>query len=362
MIEKNNLTGVNHIKRYKVFSFWEYLLLFFFFCLSIYLFYLSQKNLTYKAFQLLKNKKSTEAQTYLKQAVEKEPTQLFNYLNLALSYDINKKQNKTEEIYKEAVSRFSPTDRNSFFLYFNKGEFHSRFESNPDQALQAYQKALTSNYKTDLVKKNIEWLFQNQKSSEKNSSDKNEEQSKENDKKKDRAENEENQKEGNQETQEDYRGKNQKEGQGEGNQEKKNRNKNQANQENNKKKGEEDNNNDERGQTDQENDKKKGDKNKEESDKNRKEEKNNDDEESQTTQDTKSDLREENKDKEKNQGESGEKEQLSKTNQSKSFNFDRNRELNEKAILEEVEKQESQVRSRFYKGRERFEDKTDKNW
>ena len=327
------------MKRYKVFSLWEYLFLFFFLFLSLTLFYLSQQSLSYKAYNALKNKKVAEAQTYFKEAIEKDPSQPLNYLNLALSYDLNKQNKKTEEIYKEAVSRFKDKDRISFYLYHNKGEFYSRSESKPDKALQAYQKALKLNYQITRIKKNIEWLFKNQKKEKTDSEGKSQEEGSSEKNEQDNKQEKQNQKEGDKTNSENKNQRDEEES-NEGGEEKKDEESNQGGEESNE---EEDSKQEESKQG---------------------EEERKDQEKTNEEEDNKKEPNE-NKEGQTDQGESDQEEEgdrLEEENLSKSSDFDRSQEINEKAILEEIQKQESKARSRFYKGKRTFGDKTDKNW
>ena len=330
------------MKRYKVFSIWEYLLLVCFLLLSGAFFYFSYKNLNYKAYRLLKNKKIKEAQIYFKQAVEKDPSQLVNYLNLALSYDLSRQNKKTEEVYGMAVSRFLDKDTHSFFLYFNKGEFYSRLESHPKKALQAYQKALEFNYKKDLVKKNIEWLFKDEKAPEDPSDDtkgggkskqnNEEEADRENkgEKGKEKREDLENQSQNKRAKKEDFEDKSK--DRGESQTDKKEESQREDNQ---------------KDQSEKEDENGEGDK--------KTQEKSNEDREGESDQ-------EENQDGEIGSNQEEEEELPEEESLSKSFDFGRSQEIDEKAILEEIQKQESQARSRFYKGKRTFGDKTDENW
>ena len=341
------------MKRYKVFSFWEYLLLVCFLLLSGAFFYFSYQNLNYKAYRLLKNKKIEEAQIYFKQAVEKDPSQLVNYLNLALSYDLSRQSKKTEEIYDRAVSRFLDKDIHSFFLYFNKAEFYSRLKSHPEKALQAYQKALEFNYKKDLVKKNIEWLFKDEKAPEDPSDD-----AKEGGKSKQNNEEESD-----------------RESKGEKGKEKQGDLENQSQNKRSKKEGFEDKSKDSgESQTDKKEESQREDNQKDQSekeDRNGEGDKKNQEE----SQDGggKGDQGEnqdgggkgdqgENQDGGVGSNQEEEEKLSEEESLSKSFDFGRSEDIDEKAILEEIQKQESQARSRFYKGKRTFGDKTDKNW
>ena len=314
----------------------------------------------------MKKKKIKEAQIYFKQAVEKDPSQLVNYLNLALSYDLSRQNKKTEEIYDRAVSRFLDKDTHSFFLYFNKGEFYSRLESHPEKALQAYQKALEFNYKKDLVKKNIEWLFKDEKASEDPSDD-----TKRGDKSKQNNE-----------------GEADRENKGEKGKEKRGDLENQSQNKKAKKEDFEDKSKDRGGsQTD-----KKEESEREDNQKDQSEKKDKKGEGDKKNQEKSNQAGEGKSDQEENQAGGGEGDQgenqagggegdqeenqdggvgsnqeeeaeLSEEESlSKSFDFGRSQEIDEKAILEEIQKQESQARSRFYKGKRTFGDKTDKNW
>ena len=326
------------MKRYKVFSIWEYLFLVCFLLSSLAFFYFSYQDLNYKAYQSLKNKKIELAQVYSQQAIEKNPAQLLNYLNLALSYDKSKQNKKAEEIYHKAVSRFLDKDTHSFFLYFNKGEFYSRLESHPEKALQAYQKALEFNYKKDLVKKNIEWLFKDEKAPEDRSDDtKGGSQSKQNNEEEADKENKGEkgeEKQGTPENQSQNKGDKKEESEDKG----KDREENQTDEKEKSQQKDQSEKEDKSGEGDKEN-----------------QEESNEDEEGKSDQ-------EENRDGGAGSNQEEEEELSEEESLSKSFDFDRSQEIDEKAILEEIQKQESQARSRFYKGKRTFGDKTDKNW
>ncbi|MBC6415725.1 MAG: hypothetical protein GDA46_04960 [Bdellovibrionales bacterium] len=168
------------MKRYKVFSIFEYLFLFVFFILSVTMLYLNREDLNFKTHQAFENKQFELAQKYLNESIKKEPTYLFHYLNLALSYDFLKQINKAEEIYEVASSKSFLKNPNIFYVYFNRAEFYSRLGAELDQALKFYQKALELNYKSEVIKKNIEWLFK-KSNNQKDSSNKNEEEKKQDD-------------------------------------------------------------------------------------------------------------------------------------------------------------------------------------
>ena len=179
------------MKRYKVFSVKEYLLLFVFFILSVNFLYLHLQDLSYKGYKILKRQLKVQiealdlaeaakeaelakvisykalkkrqietAQQYFNSGIEKNPSNVLNYLNLALSYDLFKQPKKAEKIYEIASSdAFITNNLNVFYLYFNRAELAGRLYIKPDQALKFYQKALGFHYKKEVVKKNIELLF-----------------------------------------------------------------------------------------------------------------------------------------------------------------------------------------------------------
>lgn len=156
---------IRPVKHVSVFSFWEVwgLLFFLFLGFSLLLFYFKGMGfpLTQKGIKLLRDKKFLQAQKQFEQALAKNPTNPWPYLNLALSYDLSNKPDKALKNYDIISSLLKTTsNRAVFFSLFNKGELNGRLNQT-DKALENYQKALDFHYKEKEIKTNIELLFQN---------------------------------------------------------------------------------------------------------------------------------------------------------------------------------------------------------
>ena len=325
------------MKRYKVFSVKEYLVLFVFFILSANFLHLKLHSLSYKGYQILKaqlflaqvealdsekaaraaevakvigykavtTQEIETAHQYFNAAIEKKPSHILNYLNLALSYDLFNQPKKAEKIYEIASSNPNITNKlNVFFLYFNRAELASRLYTKPDQALKFYQKALAFHYKKEIVKKNIEWLFK--KHSQPSRSDSKSQDSQDSSQTKSAPSKNNSEDKGSQEEQKGKR------------------------------------------------------KPKEEADQPPGAEENLEAQKQEREQ-----AEEEQKGKESiKEGELAEEQSLPEglSKPQSSYKNWEGKDLEEKAILEEIQNQENKVRSQFYKEKGTFRDKTDKNW
>ena len=167
------------MRLYKVFSVWESLIFIFFILSTLFLllFYLNSSSLNEKGIKALRNKDFHSAQKYFRKNIEKGSLDDRSYLNLGLSYDLLNQPLKALEIYK-VVSSSKKRSPGMFFSYFNQAELYGRL-GNLEKALQNYQKALSFGQKKKEIKTNIELLFKKQKpnskpdSKNKNSNNKN---------------------------------------------------------------------------------------------------------------------------------------------------------------------------------------------
>ena len=164
------------MKFYKIFSWWEWLICFFLFLsilfLIVFYFKVIKSSPDYKGIQSFKNKNFAQAQRHFNQALIRKPFVPWNYINLAVSQD---RMNATEKALKNYDIASSLHVKKSlladFFSYFNKGELSGRLNQ-MDEALENYQKALEFRYKEQIIKKNIELLFKDQKRNEEKKSQK----------------------------------------------------------------------------------------------------------------------------------------------------------------------------------------------
>ena len=177
----------------EIISLWEtaLFLIFFLIILAVVIFSLTNVNLslTYKGIQAVYEKDFNKAYEHFNKVLVKKPFDPRAHLNMALSYDGLKEPDKALKNY-DIVSSGMLTGKSKssvFFAYFNKGELYGRLGS-LDKALENYQKALKFHYKEREIKKNIELLFQAQKSQAKNQQDQKENQDQENQAQKDQEE------------------------------------------------------------------------------------------------------------------------------------------------------------------------------
>ena len=280
---------------HKILSFWDYLLVFFLFSLSLFLllFYLKGigSSLMHKGIKSFHKKDFVQAQKYFEQSLAKNPSDPWSYMNLALNHDLLNEPDKALKNYDIVSSHLvKKSNLAVFFSYFNKGKLYGQL-GQLEKALNSYQEALEFRYKEKETKTNIELLFKNDKSSEKN---------------KKQEENQKNQSEDKEEKDK---------GQSERDKEKVDKNQS-ANQQKQKNKNQE--------------------KDKESTDTDKENPKN-----------------------QKSQSENTEKDQGSSKGEEDLKGLS---EKEQKAILEEIEKQENKVRARFYKGQTIFGDKTKRDW
>lgn len=155
------------MKGYPLFSLWEFFVFLFSLFLSVFFvlfyFYGMSYSFTNKGIRLLKEQKLTQAQKYFHKALDEKPFEPWPYINLALNYDLLKKESKALKTYHIVPSQLqSQSGTALFYTSFNLGELYGRL-GKVSQALQNYQSALEFQYKEKDIKKNIELLFQDQK-------------------------------------------------------------------------------------------------------------------------------------------------------------------------------------------------------
>ena len=250
----------------------------------------------------LKDKDFLKANKYFIQNVESGFLDSRSFLNLALSYDLLKQPLKALEFYKIVSSNTDKTNA-VFFSYFNQGELYGRL-GDIEKALENYQSALGFRQKEKEIKTNIELLFkqQNQKG---NKGSKNQEPEK------------------NKKAEESGEGESTENKKGEQSSTAKDKQNNQSS-----------------------NKKEKGGGEKDQSKSNQSEAEGN---EARDQNQEKNDQAVEPQD----QADNNQSEKIDKTALTK---------REQQAILEEVQKQENQVRTRFYQNRRTFGDKTRKDW
>ena len=302
------------MKLYKIFSIWEFLIFIFFIILALLLvlFYFNNNSLNEKGITALKSKDFLTAQKYFKQNVESGSLDNRSYLNLALSYDFLNQPLKAFEIYK-IVSDSKNKNLGSFFSYFNQAELYGRL-GNLEGALKHYQLTLEFGQKEKEIKTNIELLFKQKEQKGKQGS---------------KSENSDS--------------------------------KNQSS-----------------GSDSQSTEGKKGDQSledkKREADKDQSsEDKGKDQEENQSKENAEEQQAEGKKDEDQNTSAGGQSEENQNKDQQKAGSGNQSEEegqnkqkalteREQKAILEEVQKQENKVRTRFYQNKRTFGDKTGKDW
>ena len=307
------------MKLYKIFSIGEFLAFGFFLAgaLLFALLHLNNSSINDKGIRALKNKDFLTAQKYFKQNVESGFLDNRSYLNLGLSYDFLKQPLKALEIYK-IVSHANNKSIGAFFSYFNQAELHGRL-GDLNKSLINYQSALDFGKKEKEIKTNIELLFKqkDQKGGQGSKSERSED--KEQSNSSGNSSSEQN-KEENQSSKDKEKGADKKQAL-----ENKEKDQQDTNEESQSKK------NTKRQQTEQ------------------KKEEDQDDSADQQPK------REQNK----NQQETGNESQSERVEKhSQKALTDRE----QKAILEEVQKQENKVRTRFYQNKRAFGDKTEKDW
>ena len=315
-VRKRNLDLKSEVlskaSRYKIFSIWETLIFVFcvIFTLLLLLFFFNDSSLNTKGIKALKRADFQMAQKYFKQNIEKGSLNSFSYLNLGLSYDLLNQSLKALEIY-EIVSNSKNKDAGAFFSYFNQAELYGRLR-NLESALRYYQSAIEFGRKEKEIKTNIELLF---KQKEQNSSDQDQP--------------EKNKGEG----QKDSSGQNQFE-------------KNQA-------EGQKDSSDQDQSEKDKGGEQKDG-SGQDQPDKDKEGKQKDGSGQGQSQQ-----KKEESSKANNNEGDTAnnEKQAEQKNTDSKALT-----EREQKAILEEVEKQESKVRAKIYQNKHGFGDKTKEDW
>ena len=307
---KSNLkaTTVNKISRYKLFSMWETLIFVVcvMFFLLLVLFFFNDSSLNTAGIKALKSGNFQTAQNYFKQNIEKGSLNSPSYLNLALSYDLLKQALKSLEVYK-IISDTDTKDTGAFFSYFNQAELYGRL-GNLESALKYYQLALKFEREEKKIKTNIELLFKQT----------------DQDGQSDKSNSEQNQSE---------KGKEEKEGSGQNQSEK-----------------------------DKEQDQKKG-TGQDQSEKDKEEEQKEGSGEDQSEKDKEEEQQGGNPDQQQEE-ESDNNGEDTVDNEKQAHEKDANAltAREQKAILEEIQKQENKVRAKIYQNKQGFGDKTKEDW
>ena len=147
----------------KVVVFWEVLIFLFLLCLSLFLllYYFNEieSSFTHKGIQFLHEKDFVQARENFNESLIKTPFNPWSHINLALSYDFLDAPEKAFKAYN-IVSFYlaKKSAEAAFYSYFNKGELYGRL-GYLEKALKNYQQALEFKYKEKTIKKNIELLF-----------------------------------------------------------------------------------------------------------------------------------------------------------------------------------------------------------
>ncbi len=152
------------MRLYKVISIWEWAGFSLWLALSLLLFWLYfqeiSSSLAYKGVKAWHKKDFALAQKRFTQALAKRPFDPWAYMNLGLSHDSLSAPDKALKTYGIVSSHLARQSRRAgFFSHFNQGELNGRL-GQLRQALESYQKALDFQYKEKEIKTNIELLFQ----------------------------------------------------------------------------------------------------------------------------------------------------------------------------------------------------------
>ena len=152
------------MKLYRIVIFREFLFFLFllFLSLSLFLYYFYEigSSFTHKGVKSFYKKDFVQAHKNFNQALIKDPFNSWPYMNLALSYDSLNAPDKAFKTYNIVSSHLAKKSEGAvFYSYFNKGELYGRLAL-LEKALANYQQALEFKYKEKTIKKNIELLFQ----------------------------------------------------------------------------------------------------------------------------------------------------------------------------------------------------------
>ena len=112
-----------------------------------------------KGVRLFKNKDFSLAAEAFSRAIDKNYLHSFAHLNLALSQDLSNSPVKALNIYSFVSKKFKQLAK--FYAHFNQGELNGRL-GKIKEALKQYQSALEFQIKTAQIKENIEYLFLSQ--------------------------------------------------------------------------------------------------------------------------------------------------------------------------------------------------------
>ena len=128
--------------------------------LLLYYFYEIGSSFTHKGVKFFHKKDFIQAHKSFNQALIKDSFNPWPYMNLALSYDSLNAPDKAFKTYNIVSSHLAEKSKGAaFYSYFNKGELYGRLAL-LEKALANYQQALEFKYKEKTIKKNIELLFQ----------------------------------------------------------------------------------------------------------------------------------------------------------------------------------------------------------
>ena len=112
-----------------------------------------------KGVTFLKNKDFSSAVEAFSQVIDKNYLHSFAHLNLALSQDLSNNPVKALNIYSFVSKNFKGLAK--FYGHFNQGELNGRL-GKLKETLEQYQSALEFQIKTVQIKENIEYLFLSQ--------------------------------------------------------------------------------------------------------------------------------------------------------------------------------------------------------
>lgn len=128
--------------------------------IGIYFFFASPLNHNNQGVNFLKKKDFESAIEAFSLAIDKTYFNPSPQLNLALSYDLYNKPLKALDIYSSISKKFKGLTQ--FYSYFNQGELKGRL-GKTEEALENYQAALEFHREEKKIKENIEWLFSKNK-------------------------------------------------------------------------------------------------------------------------------------------------------------------------------------------------------
>ena len=126
------------------------------FLIGIHFFFASPLNHNNQGVKFLKKKDFESAIEAFSRAIDKTYFNPSPQLNLALSYDLHNKPLKALDIYSSTSKKFKGLTQ--FYSHFNQGELKGRL-GKTEEALESYQAALEFHREEKKIKENIEWLF-----------------------------------------------------------------------------------------------------------------------------------------------------------------------------------------------------------